>query len=496
MPCLWPLWWRASCGTNRHPNISPQCARKRAMHIPTVSWWAPCPPPPRRARYAYTTPPHAPGHGESPFWQTYWLGCERYSGARPVCLHNPTARTWPWGKPFLADLLAWLRALQWTEDTDTVSFIELALDFKEHAARILPAAPQAKFQGHTLPLQERARVLRLALCTLQRLVKLGSLHLAKVITRATSLVPLGGPPVAGLNCHPYFACRDAMHKHVQLLASYCESTWTLRTHTRTTAHRPYKYRRRKTEQEVEEARLQPTLTGSLNTGLMPSSSLCAKGGAGTTNFVGDFYPVMGGGKAAQAPYAVTRRRAPQPTAPATCVVAPSPMTSSHTCPAHKLPACVTCKRLRLSAAVYFAKGHHVPGYVDRRPLSKVRQTHGLPPCPRCTLMQRGVRHCCQCGHHKVNTPHKGLGKRTAPAPAGTNKRPQLQLAAPAHSRMQLRSPHLPPTPPAPKRRRPKSLIPPSLPAPRPQGMQVDDGDTAVVRTLFFMGHGRASSEVT
>ena len=79
---------------------------------------------------------------------------------RLVCLHNPTARTWPWEKPFLADLLAWLRALRWTEDTDAVSFIELALDFEEHAARTLPAAPQAKFQGHTLPLQERARVLR------------------------------------------------------------------------------------------------------------------------------------------------------------------------------------------------------------------------------------------------------------------------------------------------------------------------------------------------
>ena len=151
---------------------------------------------------------------------------------------------------------------------------------------------------------------------LQKLVKSGSLHSAKVITRATSLVPLGGPPVAGLNRRPYFACRDAMHKHVQLLVSYCESTWTLRTHTCTNAHRPYEYCRRKTEQEVEEARLQRALTGNLNTGPMPSSSLYAKGGAGATNFAGDFYPVMGGGKAAQAPYTVTRKRAPQPTAPA------------------------------------------------------------------------------------------------------------------------------------------------------------------------------------
>ena len=188
---------------------------------------------------------------------------------------------------------------------------------------------------------------------------------------------------------------------------------------------------------------------------------------------------MGGGKVAQAPYTVTCRRAPQPTAPATCTVAPSPMISSHACPAHKLPACVTCKRLCLSAAVCCAKGQHAPGYVDRRPLSKVCQTHGLPPCPHCTLMQRGVRHCCQHGHHKVNTLHKGLRKRTALAPAGANKRPRLQSAAPTHLRIQLRSPHLPPAPPAPKPQRPKSPIPPSPLAPRPQGMQVDDGDTAV-----------------
>ena len=77
-----------------------------------------------------------------------------------------------------------------------MSFIELALDFEEYAERTLSAAPEAKFQGHTLPLQERAKVLRLALCTLQKLVKTGSLHPAKVITRA---VPLDGPPVAGLN---------------------------------------------------------------------------------------------------------------------------------------------------------------------------------------------------------------------------------------------------------------------------------------------------------
>ena len=178
---------------------------------------------------------------------------------------------------FITDLLRWLRALQWTDELGTVTF-KLALDFEEFAERTLPAAPHAKFRGHTLPLQERARVLRLALCTLQRLVKSGTLHPAKVITRLAALVPMWGPALAGLNRKPYFACRSAMIPHMEQLARYCESTWTLRTHARTHAQRLYVYRVRCTAEEVEEARLQRALAGSLNTGLMPSSSLCAKGG--------------------------------------------------------------------------------------------------------------------------------------------------------------------------------------------------------------------------
>ena len=83
-----------------------------------------------------------------------------------------------WEVRFITDLLRWLRALLWTDEPGTVTFIELALDSEEFAERTQPAAPQATFRGHTLPLQERARVLRLSLCTLQRLVKLGTLHRA------------------------------------------------------------------------------------------------------------------------------------------------------------------------------------------------------------------------------------------------------------------------------------------------------------------------------
>ena len=132
-----------------------------------------------------------------------------------ISLHNPTKRTWPWEVNFITSLLRWLRALQWTDETGTVTFIEVALDSEEFAERTLLAAPQAKFRGHTLPLQERARVLRLAMCALQRLVKSGTLHPAKVITRSAALVPMGGPVLAGLNRRPYFARRSAIISHTE-----------------------------------------------------------------------------------------------------------------------------------------------------------------------------------------------------------------------------------------------------------------------------------------
>ena len=109
-----------------------------------------------------------------------------------LTLAKPTAKTWPWELPFLADLLSWTRQLVWADGLGTVTFIELALDFEETSQRTLPTAPQAKYRGRALPLQERARVLRQALCTMQKLVTRGALHPAKVITRANSLVPRGG----------------------------------------------------------------------------------------------------------------------------------------------------------------------------------------------------------------------------------------------------------------------------------------------------------------
>ena len=129
-------------------------------------------------------------------------------------LRTPKKPEWQWEVPFLVDLVRWLRALTWAQEPGTVALLELALDFEEFAQRTLPRAPQAKFKGTTLSLQERGRVLRLAVASAKRLVTKGQLHPARVVTRCSSLVPIGGPTLCSPNSRPYFACKSALHTNI------------------------------------------------------------------------------------------------------------------------------------------------------------------------------------------------------------------------------------------------------------------------------------------
>ena len=156
------------------------------------------------------------------------------------------------------------------------------MDFEAHSKRALPAAPRAELRGTALPLQERGRVLRLALTTLDKLVQTGSLHPARVVTRCSSLVPLGGPLLSGLSRRPYFACREEMRHHVKELAEYHETKMSLGGKRRW-GRRPYSYRPRRSAAEVEAARAQRALQGPLSVALMPASTCAsplAKGGGG------------------------------------------------------------------------------------------------------------------------------------------------------------------------------------------------------------------------
>ena len=232
------------------------------------------------------------------------------------------------------------------------------------------------------------------------------------------------------------------------------------------------------------------LAGSLNTGLMPSSSLCAKRG-GSTTFTTDVFPVIRSGCGPQAPYSVTVRRkaATRAYTPVTRAPQAHPL-----CPAHFLPECSTCKTLRIPAALCYSKGHHNPGHIDRLTLLKTCALHGLPPCPRCTLMQRGVGIVVPAGTTKCARKHQHVPskqhhpKAHASANACAPQAPHITIWCTHHtSHSHRQSPSDgDPSPPPP---------PPSPTAALPQGMSKDDG-MDMARPLFGQGHGRATQEKT
>ena len=147
------------------------------------------------------------------------------------------------------------------------------MEFEARTQRALPAATQAAFRGTALPLQERARVLRPALATLGKLVRTGSLHPARVVTRCPSLVPLGGPLLCGLSRRPNFACREEMGHHVGELATYCKARILLGS-VRRWDKRPSVYQPRQTPERMAAARMGRALDGPLGVALMPASA-CA-----------------------------------------------------------------------------------------------------------------------------------------------------------------------------------------------------------------------------
>ena len=102
-----------------------------------------------------------------PFWQ--FIGpLPRPEHREKPRIRQPTAQEWRWDSDFRDDLLRWVNELVWIPGKGQVSFMELAMDFECFTARTLPASPQAVYRATALPLPERARVLKLALATLQK----------------------------------------------------------------------------------------------------------------------------------------------------------------------------------------------------------------------------------------------------------------------------------------------------------------------------------------
>ena len=135
---------------------------------------------------------------------------------------------WPWEATFLHALLRWAGALLWLPRQGQVTYVELALDFEEHAGRALPAAPGHKLAGRVLPLRERAHVLKLAPDRTQQFLRAGELLGGQLRPLCNALVPLGGYRCMGRTERPVFACRQAMQEHMRRLEVHCRALWARR----------------------------------------------------------------------------------------------------------------------------------------------------------------------------------------------------------------------------------------------------------------------------
>ena len=141
-------------------------------------------------------------------------------------------RDWKWGPDFQPAVLRWLSELQWLPRDDSlpeahrqVSFLELALDFESYTGRPLPPTPQTRFKGGEMSLQEKGRVLRLAVSLLGKAAGRESILPAGFTNRCRSLVPLGAGTTAGVKGRPIFTRPAAVWHHLRRMQQYSAKRW-------------------------------------------------------------------------------------------------------------------------------------------------------------------------------------------------------------------------------------------------------------------------------
>ena len=177
-----------------------------------------------------------------------------------------------------------------------VSFMELVLDFESHAGRPLPPTPQSRFTGSELSLQEKGRVLRLAVTLLGRATGRESILPAAITTRCRALVPLGAGMVVGVKGRQLFTKSAAMWHHLQRLHQYNSEHWARQQQQ--AARRQHKQRR-----------TQGKPGASSGDSLGQRERCLGKGGAKKTAgaYAGDFYagPVIPQGARRGPQYQVT-----------------------------------------------------------------------------------------------------------------------------------------------------------------------------------------------
>ena len=141
-------------------------------------------------------------------------------------------KDWKWGPDFQPAILRWLSELQWLPRDDNlpeahrqVSFRELALDLESYTGRPLPPTPQTRFKGGEMSLQEKDRVLRLAVSLRGKAAGRESILPAGFTNRCRSLVPLGAGTTAGVKGRPVFTRPAAVWHHLRRMQQYSAARW-------------------------------------------------------------------------------------------------------------------------------------------------------------------------------------------------------------------------------------------------------------------------------
>ena len=152
-------------------------------------------------------------------------------------------REWKWGPDLLPMVLRWHAELEWLKMPPAheriprahwqVSFMELALDFEAFAGRPLPPAPQSKYAGGDLSLQEKGRVLRLIVTLNGRATDRESIFPLRMTHHCRSVTSMGAGTSMGLEGRPVFTRPTAVWKHLERLRTYGEARWAKKQKART-----------------------------------------------------------------------------------------------------------------------------------------------------------------------------------------------------------------------------------------------------------------------
>ena len=129
--------------------------------------------------------------------------------------------------------------------------------FEAHAGGPLPPTPQSRFAGTELSLQEKGRVVRLAVTLMGKAAERESILLARITNHCRSLVPLGAGRVVGVKGRPLFTRPMAVWHPLKRLQWYNVERWAQQQQLRVAKQRQKRRRAPGKSANMQNGNAQP-----------------------------------------------------------------------------------------------------------------------------------------------------------------------------------------------------------------------------------------------